>query len=76
MDQLDLIENMDETLICYENIYTTNITKIGTNNIPIKNFNKDKLRITVILCILSDGTIIPPLIIFRGKTNKNKEKKL
>ena len=28
------------------------------------------------LYILSDGTKIPPLIIFRGEANKNKEKKL
>lgn len=76
MDQLDLIGNMDETPICYENIYTTTITKIGSQNVTVKNFNKDKLRITVILCILSDGTKIPPLIIFRGETNKIKEKKL
>ena len=64
-----MLNRKQEYLIVY-------CTKIGNNNIPIKNFNKDKLRITVILCILSDGTIIPPLIIFRGKTNKNKEKKL
>ena len=52
------------------------LTKIGSQNVTAKNFNKDKLHITVILCFLSEGTKIPPLIIFRGETNKNKEKKL
>ena len=45
MDLLDLIANMDETPICYENIYSTTINTIGAHSIPIKNFNKDKLRI-------------------------------
>ena len=47
---------MDETPICYENIYSTTITTIGAQTVSVKNFNKDKLRITVILCIISDGT--------------------
>ena len=49
MDKLDLIENMDETPICYENIYSTTITTIVAHTVSVKNFNKDKLRITVIL---------------------------
>lgn len=76
IDKLDLIANMDETPICYENNYSTTITTIGAQTVSVKNFNKDKLRITVILCIISDGTKQPPLIIFKGETNKAKEKKL
>lgn len=45
---------MDEAPICYENIKAT-ITKIGTQKLTVKNFNKDKLRIIVLLPILSDG---------------------
>ena len=45
---------MDEAPICYKNIYSTTITKIGAHTVSVKNFNKDKLRITVILCIISD----------------------
>lgn len=67
---------MDETPMCYENIYPITITIIGYHIVSVKNFNKDKLRITVLLCILSDETKIPQLIIFKGETNKIKEKKL
>ena len=67
---------MDETAISYENIYTTTVTKIGNITVNVKNFNRDKMRITVLLSILVDGTKLPPLIIFRGETNKTKEKKL
>ena len=75
-DKLGLIGNMDETAISYENIYTTTVTKIGNTTVNVKNFNRDKMRITVLLSILADGTKLPPLIIFRGETNKTKEKKL
>ena len=67
---------MDETAISYENIYTTTVTKIGNTTVNVKNFNRDKMRITVLLSIIADGTKLPPLIIFRGETNKTKEKKL
>ena len=33
---------MDETAICYENIYSTTITKIGAWTVNVKNFNKEK----------------------------------
>ena len=75
-DQFELIGNMDESAICYENIYTITVTKIGNSTVSIKNFNKDKMRITILLCILVDGTKLPPLLIFRGETNKKKKKKL
>ena len=76
MDQFDLIGSMDETSICCKSIYTIIITKTGSLNVSVKNFNKDKPGITVMLCIISDGTKIPSLIIFRGESNKSKEKKL
>ena len=66
---------MDETAIYYENIYTTTVTKIGNSTVSVKNLNKDKMKITILLCILADGTKLPPLLIFRGETNKKKRKK-
>jgi hypothetical protein len=66
---------MDETAICYENIYTTTVTKIGNSTVSVENFIKDKMRITLLLWILADGTKLPPLLIFRGEINKKKKKK-
>lgn len=40
---------MDETAICYENIYTTTVTKIGNSTVSVENFIKDKMRITLLL---------------------------
>lgn len=67
---------MDKTTISYENIYSTTVTKIGNSTVNVKNFNRNKMRITVLLSVLADGTKLPPLIIFRGENNKTKEKKL
>jgi hypothetical protein len=38
--------------------------------------NQEKLRITCALCILADGSRLPPFLIFKAKPNKNLEKKL
>ena len=51
-DKLELIGNVDETAIYYENIYNTTINKIGEKSVKVRTFGKDKLRITAVLCIL------------------------
>ena len=50
-DKLELIGNVDETAIYYENIYNTTINKIGEKSVIVRTFGKDKLRITAVLCI-------------------------
>ena len=65
---------MDESAIYYENIYPTTIAKIGEKNVNIRTFGKDKMRISVVLTILADGSKLPPLLIFKGKSNGPKEK--
>ena len=75
-DKLELIGNVDETAIYYENIYNTTINKIGEKSVIVRTFGKDKLRITAVLCILANGIKLPPLLIFRGKTGGPKEKSL
>ena len=67
---------MDESAIYYENIYPTTISKIGEKNANVITFGKDKMRISVVLTILADGWKSPPFLIFKGKRNGPKEKKL
>ena len=76
IDNIGQFGNMDETAIYYENIYNTSIEKIGEKSVYVRNFGKDKLRISAVLCILADATKLPPLLIFRGKTNRPKENEL
>ena len=67
---------MDESVIYYENIYPTTIAKIGEKNVNVRTFGKNKMRISVVLTILADASKLPPLLIFKGKSNGPKEKKL
>ena len=67
---------MDECAIYYENIYPTTITKIGERNVKVRTFGKDKLRISAVLTVFADGSKLHVLLIFKGKTNRLKEKSL
>ena len=63
-------------LLFIENLYNTTISKIGEKSVTVRNFGKEKMRISAVLCVLVDGSKLPPLIIFRGKTNGPKEDEL
>ena len=75
-NNINQIGNMDETAIYYENLYNTTISKIGEKSVTVRNFGKEKMRISAVLCVLADGSKLPPLLIFRGKTNGPKENEL
>jgi len=64
---------MDETPICFEMISNTNVSKIGSRKVMIRTFGSDRSRITIILCIGSNGEKIAPLVAFKGKKNAIKE---
>ena len=49
---------------------------IGEKEIIIKSFNKVHIRINVMLNILGDGNTLSSLVVFRGKLNGSKEKRL
>lgn len=70
------IGNKDDIDIYFENIYKTSIEKIGVGSVNDKSLGKNKLIISSILCILGNGTKLPPLLIVRGKKNGPKENQL
>ena len=48
--------------------------KKGAKNVIINTCGNDKNHVTVILPITSGGNNLPPILIFKGKQNKNNEK--
>ena len=50
-------------------LYKNVIEQIGNKHITVKSFNCDKIRINLLLTILSNGNKLPPLVVFRGKEN-------
>ena len=61
-----IIWNVDETPISLEPITITTLEKIGEKTIKIRTFGKSKQRISCILCILSNGERLPPMLVFKG----------
>ena len=75
-EDLNLIGNVDETPIWFDMTYNTTIAKLGEKNIKVCTFGGERLRVSLILCILANGEKLPPLVIFKGSKNVRKETRL
>ena len=67
LENLNSIGNLDETPIFFEMYNNYTVSKIGEKTVKVKNFGYEKDRISVVLCITSNGKKLPPLIVFKGK---------
>ena len=54
-EDLNRIGNVDETLIWFDMTYNTTISKIGEKSVKVHTFGRERLRVSLILCILADG---------------------
>lgn len=62
------IGNMDEVAIYYEVPARKVVQKRGSKTVVVKTSGSSRSRVTVILAVMADGTKLPPMIIFKGKT--------
>ena len=74
--ELDQIANMDETPLFLNMARTRTIAKIGSKTVNIKTHGQEKVRVTVILWIVADGTKLPPVVVFKGNPNGRVAKEL
>ncbi len=65
---------MDETSIKVDMINNRTIDFIGAKHVSIQTSNSELIKYTVLLCGISDGTKLPPAIIFRGSGKILKKK--
>ena len=63
IEDLNRIWNVDETPIWFDMTYNTTISKIGEKSVKVRTFGGERLRVSLILSILSDSEKLPPLII-------------
>ena len=70
------IFNMDETPIYFEMVSNKTIEKIGEKTVTIVTHGSERTRISLLLCISASGEKLPPLLVFKGKSDGNKIKKL
>ena len=65
-----LVGNMDETPAFFDMVPTKSICKIGSRECVVRTSGNDKKHITIVLSAAADGTLLPPMLIFKGKTER------
>ena len=64
-----LIGNMDETPVFFDIAPKRSFVSTGNKSVTIRTSGSEKRHVTVVHTVAADGFILPPMIIFRGKTN-------
>ena len=67
---LPLIGNMDETPMYFDMVPLKSIISKGKRSVTIRTSGSENRHITVVLAVTADSGILPPMIIFKGKTNR------
>ena len=67
---LDLIVNLDETVIYMNMVLKRTINRKGKNTIMIRTHGHKLIRISVLLCVISTGCKLIPIIIMKGKKGR------
>ena len=69
-----LVANMDETPAFFDMIPAKSICKTGSRECIVRTSGSEKKHVTVVLSAAADGTMLPPMLIFKGKTDKTIKK--
>ena len=62
-----LMGNMDETPVYFDLVPGKTINQVGAKSCIIRSTGAEKRHITAVLTVTADGTMLPPMIIFKGK---------
>jgi len=61
---------MDETLVFFDMILAKSNCKTGLRECIVRTSGSEKKHVIVVLSAAADGTMLPPMLIFKGETNK------
>ena len=61
---------MDETPALFDMIPAKSICKTGSRECIVRKYGSEKKHVTVVLSAAADRTMLPPMLIFKGKTDK------
>ena len=67
---LPLIGHIDETLVFFDMMPEKSLVQKGQKSVTIRASGSEKRHVTVVLTVAADGFILPPMIIFWGKSNQ------
>ena len=69
-----LVANMDEIPAFFDMIPAKRIFKTGSRECIVRTSGSEKKHVAVVLSATADGTMLPPMLIFKGKTDKTIKK--
>ena len=64
------IGNIYETPVFFDMVPERSLTQKGQKSVTIRTSGSEKRHVTVVLTVAADGFILPPMIIFWGKTSQ------
>ena len=65
--------NMDETPVFFGMVPNKSFAKKGSKSVTVRTSSCEKKHVTFVLIISTCGDILPPMIIFPGKTDRTKD---
>ena len=66
----ELIANMDETPAYFDMVSSKTIDRKGKKSISVRTTKSEKRHVTVVLTCVATGKMLPPMVIFKGKTSR------
>ena len=61
---------MDETPVFFDMVPEKSLVQKGQKSVTIRTSGSGKRQVTVVLTVATDEFLVPPMVIFRGKTNQ------
>ena len=71
-----LVANMDETPAFFDIIPAKSICKTGSRECIVRTSGSEKKHVTVVHSATANGTMLPPMLIYKGKPDKTIKKLL
>lgn len=70
----EVLGNMDETPVYFDMLPGKTVEKKGEKTVKVRTTGSEKCHITAVLTATADGQFLPPMIIFKGKTQRTIKK--
>ena len=67
---LSVVGNRDETTAFFDMVQSKCIAEKGDKECDVRSSRSEKKHLTVVLSATADGKMLPPMIIFKGKTDR------
>ena len=61
---------MDETPVFFDMVPEKSLVQKGQKSVTIRTSGSGKTQVTVVLTVATDEFLVPPMVIFRGKTTQ------